>query len=179
MAAEKQAAGTTGATLSGKVGCCHCTYQLEGQESWALTMGTNGGKRYVIEGAPNQDQLFRIRLLCERVFEPLRIYLGVPIFISSCFRSAALNVILGGARGSQHMANNGAAMDLDAQIFGGTTNKEIGDFIKDHLEFDQLIYEGIDGDDYAWIHVSYNEGKNRNEVLVMEHKNGKTTYRPY
>ena len=147
--------------------------------SYREVIRSDTAKRKGIVNIPNREQLARIYTLCEKVFEPLRNYLGVPIFISSCFRSPALNSALGGAKNSQHMANNGAAMDLDAHIFGETTNREIGNYIRENLEFDQLIYEGIDGDDYAWIHVSYNEGKNRNEVLVMEHKNGKTTYRPY
>jgi len=147
--------------------------------SYREVIRSDTAKRRGITNIPNQEQLHRIRILCERVFEPLRNYLAVPIFISSCFRSAALNIVIGGASGSQHMANRGAAIDLDAHIFGGTTNREIGDYIRKHLEFDQLIYEGIDGDDYAWIHVSYDEGRNRNQVLVMEFKEGKATYRPY
>ena len=72
-------------------------------------------------------------------------------------------------------------MDIDAQVYGNVFNEEIGHYIRDNLEFDQLIYEGWDEifDDYAWIHVSYNEGKNRGEVLIMERVNGKTIYKPY
>ena len=111
------------------------------------------------------------------VFEPLREHLGVPVFISSMFRSPVLNEALEGARNSQHLSNNGAAMDLDAHVFGGTTNRKIGDYIRYNLTFDQLIYEGVDGNDFAWIHVSYNKGNNRNEVLVMKRKGGKATYK--
>ena len=72
-------------------------------------------------------------------------------------------------------------MDLDAQVFGGTTNKEIGDYIRKNLEYDQLIYEGWDDyhNDYAWIHCSYKEEGNRKEVLIMERINGKVTYKNY
>lgn len=146
--------------------------------SYKEVIRSDTAKRKGIKNVPTEEQLDRIRLLCERVFEPLRNHFGVPIFLSSVFRSPALNVILGGAKNSQHMANNGAAMDLDAQVFGKITNREIGDYIRKNLDFDQLIYEGKDGDDYAWIHVSYNV-KNRNEVLIMERINGKSTYKPY
>jgi hypothetical protein len=103
-----------------------------------------------------------------------------PIYISSCFRSKALNKALGGAKNSQHMANYGAAMDLDSQVFGGATNRELGDWIRENLDFDQLIYEGWDEDydDYAWIHCSYvDEERNRNQVLVMYKEGDKTKYK--
>jgi len=89
---------------------------------------------------------------------------------------------MGGAKNSQHMADNGAAMDLDGQIFGGATNLEIGDYIRENLDFDQLIYEGWDEnyDDYSWIHCSYvSHEKNRNQVLVMYRDNDTTKYKPF
>jgi hypothetical protein len=121
-----------------------------------------------------------MRVLAEKVFEPLREHFGVPIFISSFFRTAQLNKLLGGAKGSQHMANNGAAMDLDAEVFCGITNKDIFDYIKGNLEFDQLIYEDVKSDGSAgWVHVSYSEGKNRRQVLTMTLKDGKQIYSEY
>ena len=133
-------------------------------------------KRKGIENIPTKRQLVRIRILCQEVFEPLREFLRIPIFLSSVFRSSELNKVLGGAKNSQHLANNGAAMDLDADVFGYIPNKDIGNYIRKNLEFDQLIYEDWKNNDYAWIHCSYNEGKNRNQVLIMERKNGKVTY---
>lgn len=136
-------------------------------------------KRNGWKNDPSKEQLARIKTLCEKVFEPLREYVNKPIYIHSMFRSPEVNKAIGGATSSQHMANKGAAMDIDGQIFGGITNTEIGDYIRENLEFDQLIYEGWDEDfnDYAWIHCSYNEGANRNQVLVMYlDENGKTKY---
>ena len=147
--------------------------------SYKEVIRSGTAKRKGIENTPTKRQLVRIRVLCREIFEPLREHLGVPVFLSSVFRSSELNQSLGGAGNSQHLADNGAAMDLDADIFRDTTNKEIGDFIRNTLIFDQLIYEDWQGDDYAWIHVSYNEGENRNEVLVMERINQKPTYRYY
>ena len=142
---------------------------------------SNTAKRRGIDNIPSVEQLDRIKVLCKKVFEPLRKHLGIPIFISSMFRSPGLNKAIGGAKNSQHLANNGAAMDLDAQIFGGTTNRKIGDYIRKNLEFDQLIYEDWDSEfaDYAWIHVSYNDENNRNEVLVMKRINGRVGYERY
>lgn len=138
-------------------------------------------RRRNIKNIPTEEQLARIKILCEKVFEPLRKHVKKPIYISSMFRSAKLNKVLGGAKRSQHMANKGAAMDLDAQTFGKVTNRELGDYIKDNLEFDQLIYEDWDEDfdDYAWIHCSYNEGNNRNQVLVMKRVKGRVKYEIY
>jgi len=148
--------------------------------SYREAVRSDTAKRMGLDNVPSAEQLKRITTLCKKVFEPLREYTGTPIYISSCFRSPALNKIIGGAKNSQHLANNGAAFDLDAQVFGGTTNREIGDYIRKNLEFDQLIYEDWDSEfgDYAWIHCSYNE-KNRNEVLVMKRINGKVGYERY
>lgn len=148
--------------------------------AYSEVIRSDTAKRKGIKNNPSDIQLERIKLFAEKVFEPLRNYVGVPIFISSCFRSKALNKALGGATSSQHMANNGAAMDLDADIFKGVTNKEIFDYIKDNLDFDQLIIENVGKDGTGgWIHVSYKEFNNRKEVLRMTIKNGKSTYTKY
>jgi sugar/nucleoside kinase (ribokinase family) len=147
--------------------------------SYKEVVRSDTAKRKGIKNIPDKKQLASIRILCRKVFEPVREHFGVPIFISSCFRSPKLNKAIGGAKNSQHLANNGAAMDLDADIFGKVTNTEIGDYIRENLDFDQLIYEDWQKDDYAWIHVSFNLAKNRNQTLVMERKKGKVTYKPY
>lgn len=139
-------------------------------------------KRKGLSNSPTDDQLARIKTFCVEVFEPLREYMRHPIYVSSCFRSPALNKALGGAKNSQHMADNGAAMDLDGQIFGGATNRDIGDYIRFNLDFDQLIFEGWDDDydDYAWVHCSYvSEEKNRNQVLIMFRDNNKNKYKNF
>jgi hypothetical protein len=58
---------------------------------------------------------------------------------------------------------------------GTVTNKEIFDYIKNHLEFDQLINEF----NYSWVHVSYNQGKNRKQVLNANKDKGRTVYSIY
>lgn len=134
----------------------------------------NGIKNYF-----NLDQLARMIILAERVYEPLCDAFQVPIHISSFFRSSKLNELLGGADNSQHMANNGAAMDIDADLYGGVTNKELFNYIKDHLEFDQLIWELGDKKNPDWVHVSYNIKGNRKEILRATIKNGVIKYEPY
>jgi hypothetical protein len=135
-------------------------------------------KRLGIDNTPNSGQIERVKTTAQKIFEPLRLALGVPIYISSCFRSEALNKAIGGAKGSQHTM--GEAMDLDAERYGQTTNKAIFDYIKDNLEFDQLIFEGNNDIEPDWVHVSYSyKHPLRKEVLRAKFVNGKTTYEPY
>jgi hypothetical protein len=121
-------------------------------------------KKFGIKNIPDDSQLHRMRLLAENVFEPLRKYFNVPVYISSFFRSAEINKKIKGAKSSQHIL--GEAIDLDADIFGGVTNREIFNYIKDNLEFDQLIDELIDDNGTGgWVHVSYKKDGNRKEIL--------------
>lgn len=139
------------------------------------------GKRLGIENIPNEQQWENMKQWAINIFEPLRYYIGHRIFIWSIFRSEKINEITPGAsKNSQHMADNGAAGDLDADVYGGTTNREIFYYILRHLEFDQLIGEGMrDDGDFDWVHVSYNKGNNRKEVLTMVRIDGKPTYQKY
>ena len=113
-------------------------------------------------------QIATAKLLCENVFEPLRIHLNRPIEISSGFRSVQVNKMIGSST-SQH--TKGEAMDL--QISSDGFN-----FIKDKLQFDQLIWEFGNDENPAWVHVSYSS-KNRKQVLKATKKNGKTIYSNY
>ena len=117
----------------------------------------------------NESQIASAKLLCENVFEPLRIHLNTPIEISSGFRSVQLNKMIKGSSTSQHC--KGEAMDL--QIGSKGFN-----FIKDKLEFDQLIWEFGNDENPSWVHVSYSS-KNRKQVLKATKKNGKTIYSNY
>jgi len=108
------------------------------------------------------------------VFEPLRAYVGGPIKINSFYRSINLNVAIGGAKSSQH--TRGEAMDID-DTFGHMSNKDMFEFIKDELDFDQLIWEFGSDNNPAWIHVSYvSNENNRRRILKAEKKQGSTIY---
>lgn len=99
------------------------------------------------------------------LFEQIRNHFGIPIGISSFYRSPALNKAVGGAKTSQH--TRGEAIDIDADIFGGVTNKQIFDFAKT-LDFDQLLWEFGDSNNPAWVHISRKRiGKNRKEILTI------------
>lgn len=133
--------------------------------------------RLNIINVPDQEQLDNMMDLALEVFEPLREGLGrKPISIPSFFRSEKLNKIIGGALNSQHMANKGAAIDLDVDGSQWLYNYQIFEFIKDYLTFDQIIWEFGDKYNPNWIHVSYNRGQNRKQILRALRENGKTKY---
>lgn len=122
-----------------------------------------------LDNVPNDVQLEAMKTIANRVFEPLRQAMGdVPIFISSFFRSKEVNEKIGGSKNSQHTF--GEAQDLDADILGKITNKDIFNYIKDNLEFDQLIAEDVKEDGtIGWVHVSYTKRyPNRKQILIMK-----------
>jgi hypothetical protein len=115
------------------------------------------------------SQIESAKLLCENVFEPLRIHLNTPIKISSGYRSPQLNKMIKGSLSSQHCKAEAMDIKIDAKGFN---------FIKDKLEFDQLIWEFGNDENPSWVHVSYSS-KNRKQVLKATKKNGKTIYSNY
>ena len=123
-----------------------------------------------INNQMNETQIASAKVLCENVFEPLRIHLNTPIKISSGFRSVQLNKMIKGSLTSQH--TKGEAMDIKIGSVGFN-------FIKDKLDFDQLIWEFGNDDQPQWVHVSYKKGRNRKQVLKATKQNGKTKYSSY
>jgi len=136
-------------------------------------------KKLGINNTPNAEQLINMNAVAINVFEPIREHFELKIYIASFFRSSALNgAINGSSSTSQHMT--GQAIDIDADTYGSITNKEIFDYIKDNLDFDQLIAEGVDlAGNIDWVHVSYNNSKNRKSVLLMERTSAGPKYYKY
>jgi len=130
---------------------------------------SESAKRHGVSNEPTAEHLENIKTLCEKVLEPIRIKFG-PINISSGYRSKVLNHYIGGSLRSQHCEGKAADIDMDDMV--GVTNKQIFEYIKNELEFDQLINEF----NYGWVHVSYNAGKNRRQVLDALKVNNKTVY---
>ncbi len=129
-----------------------------------------------IDNTPNAEQIRNLQLVAKYVFQPLREHFDVPIGITSGFRSRQLNTAIKGAKNSEHTL--GRALDLDADVYGGVTNKEIFEFIKNHLDFNQLIWEFGDDKNPDWVHVSYSEKGNKKQVLRANRVPGssRTTY---
>ena len=127
-----------------------------------------------IDNKPNKDQMANMKLIAEKVFEPLRKWVGGPIKINSFFRCPELNTAIGGSHKSQHC--KGQAIDID-DTFGRVTNADMYYWIKHHLDFDQMIWEFGDNDNPAWVHISYvSKDKNRNRCLKAYREDGKTKY---
>lgn len=145
--------------------------------TYAEATVSNKAKQLGISNTPNEKELRAMKLLAEKVFEPLRKWYGKPIQVTSFFRSAKINKAIGGVqRGntvSQHA--RGEAVDIDTT----SDNRKIFDYIKDNLPFDQLIWENGDDNTPAWIHVSYSETRNRKQILRATRNGGKTVYLPY
>ena len=131
--------------------------------------------RLGIKNNPNAEQMENMIAVAEKVFEPLRAYVGGPIKINSFFRSPELNKAIGGSTKSQHC--HGQAIDLD-DTFGRCTNAEMFEFIKKYLDFDQIIWEFGDDENPDWVHVSYvSPSQNRKRCLKAYKENGKTNYK--
>ena len=137
---------------------------------------SNTAKRCGISNEPTIEHLENLKAIALNIFQPARDYFKKPIYVSSGYRSKALNKKIGGSKKSQH--SKGQALDLDAHTFGGLTNKELFDFISEHLEFDQIIWEFGTYEEPDWVHVSYvSEGINRGESLKAYKANGITKYK--
>ena len=132
--------------------------------------------RLGIDNTPNGTAYNNMKTLAANVFEPLREWVGGPIKITSFYRSPELCLAIGSKTSSQHTCNNGAAIDID-DIYGYKTNAEMFDYIKDNLEFDQLIWEFGNEDNPDWLHISYVDlEKNRKRILKAVRDQGKVKY---
>ena len=127
-----------------------------------------------IDNTPNEEHLENMKLLAEKIFEPLRKWVGGPIRINSFYRGPELNKAIGGSSKSQHC--KGQAMDID-DTGCHKTNAEMYAWIKDNVDFDQMIWEFGDDENPNWVHVSYvSPEENRNRCLKAYKEGGKTKY---
>ena len=144
----------------------HITYKEATRSVTALRLG--------IENKPSEYDLQNMELIAEKVFEPLRKAVNGPIKINSFYRCEKLNKAIGGSSRSQHC--QGRAIDID-DVYGYVSNSYMYYYIKDNLDFDQLVWEfGTDAEP-DWVHVSYvDEDSNRKRCLKAYKENGKTKY---
>jgi zinc D-Ala-D-Ala carboxypeptidase len=127
-----------------------------------------------IDNTPSEEHLENMKLLAEKIFEPLRKWVGGPIRINSFYRGPELNKAIGGSSKSQHC--KGQAMDID-DTGCHKTNAEMYAWIKDNVDFDQMIWEFGNNENPNWVHVSYvSPEKNRNRCLKAYKEKGKTKY---
>jgi len=145
----------------------HITYKEATRSVTALRLG--------IENKPSEYELQNMELIAEKVFEPLREAVNGPIKINSFYRSEELNKSIGGSSRSQHC--QGRAIDID-DFYGYVSNAYMYYYIKDNLDFDQLIWEFGSDTNPDWVHVSYVDGdSNRKRCLLAYKEDGKTKYK--
>ena len=136
-----------------------------------------------IDNNPSDKQLDLIIECAKNVFDPLREWVGGPVKINSVFRSKDLNKKIGGSQSSQHSVgldksknSYGAALDLD-DTYGHKTNREMFHYIKDNLDWDQIIWEFGNSKNPDWVHVSYRpDGKNRKQILIAKYDKPKYVF---
>ena len=143
--------------------------------TYAEAIHSNTAKRRGIDNTPSEVQVLSMKLLADKVFEPLRKWVGGPIKVNSFFRSVALNEAIGGAASSQHC--KGQEIDID-DVYGRKTNAEMYKWIQENLDYDQMIWEFGTDTQPNWIHVSYvSKEENRNKCLKAYKEHGKTKYK--
>ena len=131
--------------------------------------------RLGLKNDPSDVHLENMKLIAEKVFEPLRMHVGGPIKINSFYRGPELNKAIGGSAKSQHC--HGQAMDID-DTYGHASNAEMFNWIKANLDYDQMIWEFGTDENPNWVHVSYvNSSDNRKRCLkAYKDNNNKTKY---
>ena len=111
----------------------------------------------------------KLKLLCEHILQPVRDYYGKPVVINSGYRCPSLNTAVKGAKNSQHLT--GEACDFEIM---GLSNYELANWVKDNLDFDQLILEYCDNlrndINSGWVHCSYKAYGNRHQCLTINKK---------
>jgi zinc D-Ala-D-Ala carboxypeptidase len=129
--------------------------------------------RYDMDNTPGEQEISALKLLAEKVLQPVRDHFGRGVKVNSGFRHPEVNAKVGGSKTSDHC--RGQAADIEIP---GVPNAELAEWIKDNLEFRQLILEfytpGIP--DSGWVHVSYVAEDNKKQVLTATKQNGKTVY---
>ena len=142
--------------------------------SWKEGTYSRTGERLGLDNTPNEEQLKCMKEVAENLLEPLREWVGGPIKINSFFRGEPVNTAIGGSTRSQHM--KGQAIDSDDTV-GHKTNAEMYHYIKDNLDFDQMIWEFGDDKNPNWVHISWvSHRPNRKKLTIAKRIDGKTRY---
>ena len=129
--------------------------------------------RLGIDNTPSDEHIENLKILCEKILQPIRDFYGMPISVSSGYRSAALCEAIGSSSKSQHTKGQAA----DFEIFG-VHNKEVSDWIVQNLDYDQCILEFWNENEpnSGWVHCSYSVNGNRKQYLKAEKLNGRIVY---
>ena len=131
--------------------------------------------RHDLDNTPGPVEIGNLTELAGKVLQPIRDHFQKGVHISSGFRHPDVNAKVGSSRTSDHC--KGMAADLEIP---GVANAELAEWVKNNLEFTQLILEfytpGIP--DSGWVHVSYDPNNLKKQVMTATKQNGKTVYLP-
>lgn len=124
--------------------------------------------RHNLDNTPGENELENLKAVAVNCFQPIRDFIGGPLFVSSGYRAPKVNKLAKGSDTSSHM--RGEALDLDCDVFesNGITNKDVFEFAVKELQFDQLIWEYGDDNEPAWVHISYSRTHNRGQILRID-----------
>ena len=136
-------------------------------------------ERKGINNNPSPKQIDNLKALAVNILQPVRSEFDKPLIIRSGFRCAELNIEIGSSINSEHCADNkSAAADFEIP---GVDNKELAQWIRDNLIWDQIILEFYkEGEPSSgWVHCSYSSDLNRKQSLIAYREDGKTQYKPW
>jgi hypothetical protein len=129
--------------------------------------------RLNLDNTPGETEVDNLRLLAQRVLQPVRDHYGMGVKVNSGYRSPESNAAVGGSKTSDHC--KGQAADIEIP---GVPNAELAQWIMDNLDYTQLILEfytpGIP--DSGWVHVSYDPNNLKMQELTAMKVGGKTQY---
>jgi len=129
--------------------------------------------RLGIDNTPDDETIDNLKMLCEKVLQPVRDHFGKSVTVNSGFRSSETNQATGGSKSSDHV--KGQAADIE---IAGIANADLAQWIMDNLDYTQLILEfytqGIP--DSGWVHVSYDPNNLKKQELTAVKVAGKTQY---
>ena len=127
-----------------------------------------------INNNPSAEQVEKLKILCENILQPVRDRFG-RVTVTSGFRSVELCIAVNSSANSQHA--KAEACDFECP---GVDNAEVADWIKNNLEYDQLILEFYTPGEpnSGWIHCSYISENRRASCLHAYRSEGKVKYKP-
>jgi zinc D-Ala-D-Ala carboxypeptidase len=129
--------------------------------------------RLGLDNTPDEDTIENLKLLCEKVLQPVREHFGKSVTVNSGYRSPESNAAVGGSKTSDHCKGQAADIEID-----GIANPDLAQWIMDNLDYTQLILEFYTQGqpNSGWVHVSYNPEKLTKQELTAIKVAGKTTY---
>jgi hypothetical protein len=135
---------------------------------------SDAATRLGLDNQPNDEALENLKLLCEKVLQPVRDHFGKSVTVNSGYRSPESNAAVGGSKTSDHCKGQACDLEID-----GIPNPELAQWIMDNLDYTQLILEFYvpGGDPNAgWVHVSYDPNNLKKQELTAVRVAGKTQY---